>query len=311
MRTRRAGLSTRARGSIRGITGRYAAELSIALVGALAGIIEATFVKNTDVGLLVVLISFLLAGSVAAIRQDIVSELRASSAEAQLLAAIPDVRWRQEAASELDRQRAEFAAWGAGTRRVERKSSLRYQVDVVRSAQRTVDAVHLAFDDDALDMWANPQRGFDRLVDAYRSLPDSVRCRRILVLDESSELSSGTHGRRMITDEVARRVCLDQTRERRHGGLGFDLRVAWVTTPGRRRIADTLIVDGRETCTIEGSGNGRFGDLAVAVNDAVVQAQVRTFEDLWISSVPIGSCVDPGASSGDSDGSATRPDVEV
>jgi len=243
-----------------------------------------------------VLISWFLALAVAVIRQDVSNEMRAVSAEARLLEAIPDDRWRHEASAELDRQRAEFASWAAGTRTVAEASSLNYQIGVVRTAERSVSAVHVALDDDALGMWADPQRGFDRLVDAYRGLPDSVRCRRVLILDEDSPLCVEQAGQRLIVDPGAQEVCRTQIRERGDGGLGFELRVQWAKTSDRRRT-HLLIVDGREACTIEGHGKGRFGDLVVSVNDAVVQAQVRSFEDLWTASAPVEWAL-PGAGAG-------------
>lgn len=275
-----------ARRSVRRAARPYAAELTIACLGALAGAAEAVLADNSDIALLVVLISWFLALAVAVIRQDLSNEMRAGSAEARLLDAIPDDRWRHEASAELDRQRAEFASWAAGTRTVAEPSSINYQIDVVRTADRSVSAVHVALDDDSLGMWADPQRGFDGLVDAYRGLPDSVRCRRVLILDESSRLCVEDAGRRLIVDPGAQEVCRTQIRDRRSGGLGFELRVHWVKTSDRRR-PHLLIVDGREACTIEGHGKGRFGDLVVSVNDAVVQAHVRSFEDLWTASVPV------------------------
>lgn len=277
--------------TLRRVSSSYAVELAIVLLGSLAGAGEAIFANNTDIALLVVLISSFLALAVAAIRQDISSELRSASVEARLLDAIPDDRWRREAATALDRQRAEFAAWAAGTRTVAERSSLNYQIDVVKTAERSVCAVHLALDDDALAMWADPQRGFARLVDAYRGLPDQVRCRRVLDLDEASPLYAQQAGQRLIIDPGIQGVCRTQTQPRDGTGLGFDLRVQWVKKTGRSRIADLLVVDDREACTIDGQGSGRFGDLIVSVNQAVVQAHIRSFEDLWTAATPVEHCL--------------------
>lgn len=60
---------------------------------------------------------------------------------------------------------------------------------------------------------------------------------------------------------------------------------------GRSRIADLLVVDDREVCTIEGHGSGRFGDLTVSVNQAVVEAHIRSFEDLWTTATPVEHCL--------------------
>jgi hypothetical protein len=278
-------------GSIRRVAQPYAAEISIALLGALGAAAEAVFAGETDIALIVVLISFLLAVAVAAIRQDIAMELREVTIEARVLDAIPDARWRREAVAELDGKRAEFSSWAAGTRTVLERSSLRYQIEVVKSAERSIRAVHLALDDDALDMWADPQRGFEALVDAYRGVPEGLQCRRVLALDAASSLYGEVGGQRVIVDSRIQEVCRTQIRDRQSGGLGFELRIQWLTVSDRLRVADLLIVDDREACMIQGFGNGRFNDLEVSVNPAVVGAHIAAFDDLWTASVVVERCL--------------------
>jgi hypothetical protein len=57
-----------------------------------------------------------------------------------------------------------------------------------------------------------------------------------------------------------------------------------------------LIVDDRGACMIEGYGDGRFGDLVVSVNPAVVAAHIAAFDDLWTASVAVERCLPAGGS---------------
>ncbi len=282
------------RGCVRRRLSPYAVELAIIVGGLGAAVIEEIVTDRSDIALLVALISVLFALAVAAIRQDLAAQIHSASEEHALLDAIPDPQWRAEAVAELDRARATFASWANGARRIGEPGRLRHQVQAVRSATRTVSAVHIALEGEALNRWLDEQDGFDKLVDAYRQLPKSVHCRRVLVLNQTSTLCSEQDGQRVIVDDTLLKVCKLQTGPRPSEGLGFDLRVRWVS-PADRRIGDTLIVDDREVCSIESIGRGQFGELDVLVNPALVAACVRAFEDLWTQSVPIERCLPPSA----------------
>jgi hypothetical protein len=68
--------------------------------------------------------------------------------------------------------------------------------------------------------------------------------------------------------------------------LGFTLRTLWI--PGDdRAIGDLLIIDERESCSIESYGHGQFSDLIACVNSAQIHKQIQLFEDLWTSATPI------------------------
>ena len=268
----------------------YAVELAITLGGFAAAAIEVIVTDRSDIALLVALISVFFALAVAAIREDLAAQIRAASEEQAILDAIPDPQWRAEASADLARLRATFASWANGARRIGEPGRLRHQVQAVRTATQSISAVHVALDTQALKRWLDKQDGFDKLVDAYRHLPPSVRCRRVLVLDEDSNLCAEDDGQRIIVDDTLLRVCQLQTAPRPSDGLGFDVRVRWVNSRDRR-IGDILIVDEREVCSIESIGRGQFGELDVLVNPALVAARVRAFEDLWTESVPIERCL--------------------
>lgn len=273
---------------------RYAVEVAIALLGAMAAALEAVLVNRTDIALLVVLYSLLLALAVAAVRHDVAESLRDASSERQVLSAIPDARWREEAVAELDRLRLSFAGWADGTRRVPEQSSLNFQIRSLRSSTASVRAIHVAVNDSALTMWDDRHRGYDRLVDAYRGLPDSVDKRRILVLDATDDnLSTKVGSARVLSAAPAIRVCQLQTAPQDEGGLGFELRLLWLKPHGEEIPPNLLLVDDREACTIENRGEDRYTDLEVTVNPTQVRYQIRRFEDLWTAATPVEHCLPP------------------
>lgn len=272
---------------------RYSVEVGLALLGAVAAALEAILTDRTDLALLTLMYSFLLALSVAAIRHDIVVHVGQVSAERQILESIPDPHWREEAQGELDRRRLEYARWADGVRRVSEDSSLAFQVRALQAATVSIRAVHVAMNRSSLEMWDNPHRGYDRMVDAYRALPDGLSKRRVLVLNRNDDsLSTPYEGGRRIVDDLAARVCRLQAAPRDKGGLGFDLRVLWLSTTDNVP-PNLLIVDDREACSIENRGEDKYTDLEVVVNPMLVSHEMRLFEDLWMNATPVQHCLAP------------------
>lgn len=270
---------------------KYVVEILLVLLGALAATLEAIFAQRTDIALIVVLLSLLLALAVAAIRQEIATQIGEAFVERRIIESIPDSRWRREAVAELEQLRLTFSSWSNGTRRIREWSSLNFQIDSLASARTSVRAIHIATQPGALQMWDDRHRGYDRLVDAFRGLDDAIVKRRILVLNaDDQELSSTDGNGRIITSEVAKRVCRLQMAPSDEGGLGFDLRVLW-RRPPEELPPNLLIVDEREVCTIENLGEDRFTDLEVSVNSTTVQYQIRRFEDLWTKATPVRHCL--------------------
>jgi hypothetical protein len=236
---------------------QYVIEITLLLVGATAAIVEALVVHRSDIAVLMAVVALLLALAVAAIRQEIRVQIGEALIERQILHEIPDPSWRKEAEDEIEQARLKFASWAGGTRRVDERSSLNFQIESLRRATSSVRAIHLALDSDSLTMWDNRQRGFRHLLEAYAQLPDYVHSRRILVLDVNDpNLSVMQSNQRIITAEVMQRVCHFQMRNRAEGGLGFDLRIAW-RPPSNRDVSDLLVIDEKETCSIESYGHGR------------------------------------------------------
>lgn len=266
---------------------RYGVEIALALLGLIVALLEAVIVHRSDIALLIAFIAALLAVSVAAIRQEIAQQ----SADRRILDAIPDPRWRRDAEEQLNQARVTFSSWAGGTRRVDAKSSLNYEIKAVGRATHSVRAVHLATQPDSLDGWDNPQRGFAELARSYMNLPPKVISRRILALDSKDPgVSQIVDGLRLISDERTIRVCRTQMQPRTSGGLGSELRIFW-STSDERRVSDLLIVDGEEVCTIERLGHDHFGNLEVVINSAIVSSFVEQFEDLWTASVQAQQCL--------------------
>ncbi|MGH7867432.1 MAG: hypothetical protein ACREP9_07305 [Candidatus Dormibacteraceae bacterium] len=275
---------------------QYVIEITLVLLGATAAIVETLVVHRSDIAALMAVVALLLALAVAAIRQEIRAQIGEVLIERQILHEVPDPSWRKEAEDEIEQARLKFASWAGGTRRVDERSSLNFQIESLRRATSSVRAIHLALESDSLTMWDNRQRGFSHLVEAYRQLPDYVHSRRILVLDVNDpKLSIMQSHQRIITDEVVQRVCHLQMRSRAEGGLGFDLRIAWQPSSDRE-VSDLLVIDEKEVCSIESYGHGHFGDLEVSVNSVIVGAQIHQFEDLWTDSTPARHCLPPEVS---------------
>jgi hypothetical protein len=267
---------------VREFIGRHTAETAILLLGLLAGLLEGVFVEDTSIALVIVLMSLLLSIAVLSIRDEVEVQVRSVSDTRSLIASIPDGRWRQAAEDELAHLHTTLEAWSCGTRRVADRGSLQYQIAALAGCSMSVDAIHLALEEEALDIWLSPGRGFQRLVEAYRTLSPSVTRRRVLVLPGESEDGASTVG---AVDGAIADFCDRQVAAAQDGGLGFDLRLLWLA-PGRRDVGDILIIDRREVCSIESLGHGRFTDLEVSVAAPEVGVQVNHFERVWIEATP-------------------------
>lgn len=278
---------------LRNALSHYVIEITIVLLGALIATLEAVF-ANRDVGLVVGFLSFLLALSVVAIRQEIASQIAEAIEDRKLIRSIPETRWRLDAQLELEEAYVRYMSWAGGTRRIERDESLAYEIRALANAAISVRAIHLAADVESFRMWIEPHKKFHAMVDAYRRLPGTVQCRRILVLNEANDgISALKDGQRVIREPLALAFC-ELQRSERPDGLGASLRVLW-KPENDRAVGDLLIIDGRETCSIESYGHGRFSDLEACVTSALVQRQVLLFEDLWTSTIPIESCIENGS----------------
>src|ERR1700678_3261994 len=95
---------------------RYVVELLIIFLGALSPALEAILGKNIDTALILASISVLIALAVAAIRQEITSQVGEVLLERHILDAIPDRRWRKDAEDEIEAAWVKFNSWGGGTR---------------------------------------------------------------------------------------------------------------------------------------------------------------------------------------------------
>lgn len=247
--------------------------------------LEAVF-ADRNVALIIGFVSFLLALSVVAIRQEISTQVGDTIEDRKILRSIPDNRWRLAAQIDLEEASLRYLSWAGGTRRVSRKESLHYEVEALTHATASVRAIHLAGDLESLKMWIEPGKKFRALVEAYQRLPASVQGRRILVLNsDDDEISGEENGRRVIRNSLAQAFCSLQTTQR-PTGLGFSLRVLWIPEDDRA-IGDLLIIDDREFCSIESYGHGEFSDLVANVNEAQVRKQSQLFDDLWTNATPI------------------------
>jgi hypothetical protein len=256
-----------------------ALELAIAIVGLAAAVIEAVF-ADKDTAVMVAVTALLIAVAAASIRADVARKIDEAFVDQQIIQEIPDRRWQADALGELAGLRVALARWRDGTRALPRESSLNYQIAALANARTSVCAVHRVDDDESIRRWLSEEKGFARLAHAFRNLPRGVERRRVLIVEQGSPLVSSGGTDSTTPSPQLDELCGMQTRPVDHGGLGFDVRLFWVK-PGTRPVADTLIIDGRESCSIEKTGHGEFGDLEVCVNPAQLRDRVRAFEDLW------------------------------
>jgi hypothetical protein len=274
---------------VRKTLSHYVLEITIVLLGAIVAMFEAIFASG-NIALIVGFVACLISLAVVAIRQEIATQVGDTIEDRALLRSIPDERWRVEAELNLEQSRLRYSSWADGTRRVDRETSLQYEVELLGSAATMVRAIHLIEDAEAINMWIDPQKKFRALVEAYKRLPERVDSKRILVVsNETNPISVVRDGYHVIEDHQALAFCQAQG-DPRPQGLGFSLRIVWKPRSDRE-IADLLVVDDRETCSIESYGHGEFGHLEASVNASHVQKQIRVFEDLWTSATPIELCL--------------------
>jgi len=265
---------------------RYTLELLFLLSGAVGSALEEIIVHRTDIAFILLFITVMLTIWMAAIRSDLSAQVDDALGERDVISKV-DPRWRQDAQAEIAKARGEIALWVGGTRHVELSSALRYQVEVLDMAKMSVRAIHVAMDRESLMRWQNPQNRFQQLVEKYRTLPSSVRSRRILVLNiEDVTLSTVTvDGQRVITDAVLDQVCRFQMATRPTDGLGVELRILWVS-PTRLDITDLLLVDDTEACSIQNDGRGQFSDLVACIGSVEIDRLATVFEVQWSQALP-------------------------
>lgn len=267
-----------------------ATEISVVCLGAVGATVEALVAHRTDISLIIGLTPFFLALAMTDIKYEVRREIRRNRTDYELVARVPNKRWRRDAEDQVEHVRAQIVEWATGTRRIRPGSSLPYQIALVGSAERSIRAVHVGLDSDAIEMWNSPQRGLARLVTAYRDLPSRILRQRLLVLsEEDDEISRLVGGRRVIVSEGVLRLCDMQVLGKDEGGLDFDLRIAW-RRDSSRDITDMVIVDSREFCSIQRLGRDRFADLQACVQPVEVTREVRRFEDEWINATAYLDC---------------------
>jgi len=277
--------------------GSYLPELLVLLVGLTTGLIAEVVITNDSIGVITVLISFLLAVSTFSVKREISERIATVSKLHVALERIHKTRWRTEANERIEELEMEIGGWASGRRTLPHERSIPYQIELLASASRSVDAIHIALSRKALLLWDREFGKFSAMVEAHASLSKSVSKRRIIVVDDTdAAMVTNTSGLRKLTDPDAVRVCNRQIAASPEG-LGVDLRILWkshVTRVDREPPRDLLLVDDDEAIVVtirEGSqaGNGA-GDhkyeTEVYVDPTLVRAHRRRFEAYWAVATP-------------------------
>jgi hypothetical protein len=159
-----------------------------------------------------------------------------------------------------------------------------YQVELVESCRHSVRAIHLATGTKALVLWEKRSGGFRNFVAAQQKLASRVDKRRIIVFnDGDDQIVLGQRDGKPVLTDLATRLCTEQMNKPERRGLGFDLRLLWLSeikSPERELPPNLLIVDELETVIIDVSGSGYF-DGHASTSIPQVREWIREFDRLW------------------------------
>lgn len=259
---------------MKNILKKYGIELLIILISLILGLIEAFFIKDTNLQAVIVALGLLLALATLAIRREISDQISEQFELFRLVRKITDEYWRAQAIDELEQVRHKLRQWADGSRSISLEESIPYQINILRRTQRSMDAIHVGLSEQPLRLWGKQHGPFSRLIDAHKDLGGDLRKRRIFIFDDKL-----LNEQRKIEDSTVLEICKWQLRQTADGGLGVDLRILWRSTIDSTRSQvppDLLITDDAEAVIVTGAG-GYYMEVKVVVN----QNQVRRYTDLF------------------------------
>jgi hypothetical protein len=264
---------------MKNILKKYGIELLIILISLILGLIEAFFIKDTNLQAVIVALGLLLALATLAIRREISDQISEQFELFRLVRKITDEYWRTQAMEELERVRYKLQQWADGNRHISLKESIPYQINLLRRTKSSVDAIHVGLSAKPLSLWSKQHGPFSRLIEAHKVLGDNLRKRRIFIFDDKL-----LNAQRKIEDSTVLDMCKLQLRQTSEGGLGADLRILWRSTIDSTRShvpPDLLIADDAEAVVITGGGEEYEEVKAMEVKAVVNQTQVRMYAHLF------------------------------
>lgn len=290
--------------------GPYVPELLILVVGLVTGVIASVTIAEKAIAVITVILAFLLSVSTFAVKREVATSVAAVSRLHVAQRQIHNPRWRRDADERVQDLELEIAGWVGGQRTIARERSIPYQIALLESASRSVDAIHVALDRESLSLWDKDSGKFSALVAAHERLPRPVRKRRILILDDTDPtvVMRAQNGARMVVDPTARRVCARQLDPKQ---LGVDLRLLWrskVGTADGDLPRDLLLVDEEEAIVVTLLSDARVYETQAFVEPTPVRGHQRRFERYWAVAIPASLAL-PSADSLRSSGPDPQADV--
>ena len=251
-------------------------EISIAAAGLATTLALILFGSPYDLSIVVSALGLFVALSTAAIRNEVSSSVPEKiTLNARLFAALTSIsneHWLKHAHNEIHRLSDELQNWAGGTRKLSKKDSIHYQVELLKLAKTHLYAIHIVEKPKDIEKWmkGNDQSGFGPLIKAQRGVPKSVQKRRIVVLCDA-----------LCTSTNLKAFCDEQVASPEDNGLGFELKVILVSMLrqlGRSVPADALIVDNIESVEYISSGDGY---LQASVQVSKIRSDIEEFDKLW------------------------------
>ena len=266
---------------------RLPVEWLILFIGVVASLIEALFVENRNLAVLTAVLSVLVAVATLEIKKELRDQIQSDLRRIE-----GDIHesWRSDASLKIASLEADLREWAEGRRRLTRDKSIPYQMLLLKQAEKSVEAIHLALPSTKLDRWLTPEGHFGQLVSAHREVGSKVKTRRrILFLDdaEAGLVSEGNGHRKFASNKVIE-FCRQQQAD-----FGVDIRVLFrsdleaTDTPAPR---DLLLIDRQQavlvSAIVDSAGKESF-DTDAIVNSVRVRDHAATFDDLWNTAEPV------------------------
>ena len=231
----------------------YFVEFVILIVGAITALIAALTISTHGIAVVTALLTVTVAGSTWAIRREIADRVSSVTALNSALQRIQKREWKEEAQELVDQLVTEIKEWADGRRHLPQTRSVSYQIDMLRGASKSVDAIHVALDLRSIDLWSGDSKKLRALIEAHKGLADKVNKRRIVLINDADPDVYDPEKHQIVSPEIIA-FCELQTKSKSKGGFGYDL---WVLLKSDIQYVedgdvpeDVLIVDGKEALTV-------------------------------------------------------------
>jgi len=225
----------------------YILEIIILFLGLVVSVIELVLITDKNLGILIIIISLLVAMSTFSIRREI--QMRGEPISS-LLSKIP-AEWREEAQSQIEELHRKLRRWIDGTREVKKSEIINYEIQMLFKATKHIVALYNGIPLDALFFWSPNRTGsFRRYAEIYRKLSEKIKKRRIFLCKKSDLLRDDA----IVSDE-AKEIFQEQITPVSDGGIGAEVRLLWWDIVQRDNFdipGSFLIVDEKEVFRVRG-----------------------------------------------------------